>query len=65
MRLVKNDAQYTKYKELYQIKSDELKRSNDMVAYYKKMMSKLRQAKTDDDDSENKRPTLDNVMLNN
>lgn len=63
-RLLKNEVQGMKYKEMYENKLAELKRSNDMVAYYKKMNLKLRQSKVEDENTENKRPFLDNVMLN-
>lgn len=63
-RLLKNEVQGIKYKEMYEKKLAELKRSNDMVAYYEKMNMKLRQSKAEDENAENKRPFLDNVMLN-
>lgn len=63
-RLLKNEVQGMKYKEMYEKKLAELKRSNDMVTYYKKMSLKLRQSKPEVENTQNKRPILDNVMLN-
>lgn len=62
VRFLKYEVQLMKYKEICTSKATELKRLHDQLAYYKKQNQILRNAKDDAENSENKKPTLENVM---
>lgn len=62
-RLLKSNVQLIKYKELCQTKSSEIKRLQDQVGYFKKLVHMLRhKGKGDNDPDQKKQLKLANVM---
>lgn len=62
-RFLKQEIQLIKFKESCHKKSAELKKLHDQLAYFKKQVLILRNKPNDDQNCENKKPNLANVII--